>query len=134
VPFTPVPGRRLLTADPDYARTMIAGAEALVRANNALVAHATFIAEEEVRLFEQAGWLIRIDSQFHWHNEGYADFDEFLASLSSRKRKAIRKERRSGRAGTDHRARPGDAITEVHWDAFWRFYQDTGAASGAGPT
>src|SRR4029079_183517 len=99
VPFTPVPGRRLLTAEPDYALRLIAGAEALVRSNGLSSAHATFIAEEEVALFEQAGWLIRVDSQFHWHNDGYTDFDDFLASLSSRKRKAIRKERAAAQQG-----------------------------------
>jgi predicted N-acyltransferase len=133
VPFTPVPGRRLLAADPDYAVRLIAGAEALVRGNELSSAHATFIAEEEVPLFEQAGWLIRVDSQFHWHNEGYGTFDDFLASLSSRKRKTIRKERALAveRLTIEHVS--GVDITEAHWDAFWRFYQDTGARKWGRP-
>jgi predicted N-acyltransferase len=93
VPFTPVPGRRLLARDPALAPALIAAAEAVVRNNGLSSAHATFIAEEEVPLFEAAGWLIRTDSQFHWHNRDYGGFDDFLAALSSRKRKAIRKER-----------------------------------------
>ena len=133
VPFTPVPGRRLLAAEPDYAMRLIAGAEALVRGNGLSSAHATFIAEEEVPLFEQAGWLIRIDSQFHWHNEGYASFDDFLASLASRKRKAIRKERVSAVEGLAIERLTGSAITEAHWEAFWRFYQDTGTRKWGRP-
>lgn len=133
VPFTPVPGRRLLAADQGYAMRLIAGAEALVRANGLSSAHATFIAEEEVSLFEQAGWLIRIDSQFHWHNDGYASFEDFLASLSSRKRKTIRKERAGALQGLTVENLTGSAITETHWDIFWRFYQDTGARKWGRP-
>src|SRR4030095_10067836 len=133
VPFTPVPGRRLLASEPDYALRLIAGAEALVRANSLSSAHATFIAEEEVPLFEQAGWLIRVDSQFHWHNEGYATFDDFLASLSSRKRKTIRKARARAAQGVTIERVAGAALTEAHWDAFWRFYQDTGARKWGRP-
>jgi predicted N-acyltransferase len=102
--------------------------------NNGLSsAHATFIDECEVPLFEQAGWLIRIDSQFHWHNEGYRSFDDFLGSLSSRKRKAIRKERREAIEGLSVEHVTGAAITEGHWDAFWEFYQDTGARKWGRP-
>jgi predicted N-acyltransferase len=133
VPFTPVPGRRLLAGDSDYALRLIAGAEALVRANNLSSAHATFIAEEEVPLFEQADWLIRVDSQFHWFNEGYGDFDDFLASLSSRKRKAIRKERVQAVEGLEIVHLTGAEIEEAHWDAFWTFYQDTGARKWGRP-
>jgi predicted N-acyltransferase len=133
VPFTPVPGRRLLTAEPHYAPQLIAAAEALVRSNGLSSAHATFIAEEEVALFEAAGWLIRVDSQFHWHNQGFGSFDDFLASLSSRKRKAIRKERASALEGLTIEHVEGSAITEAHWDAFWHFYQDTGARKWGRP-
>ena len=97
VPFTPVPGRRLLARDPALATMLIAAAEAVVRQNGLSSAHATFIAPEEVPLFERAGWLIRIDSQFHWHNDRtMAASSDFLAALASRKRKAIRKERAGG--------------------------------------
>jgi hypothetical protein len=84
-------------------------------------------------LFEQAGWLIRIDSQFHWHNDGYSDFDSFLASLSSRKRKAIRKERAAALDGLEIRRLAGDDLTEAHWDAFWACYQDTGSRKWGRP-
>src|SRR5690606_20884335 len=91
VPFTPVPGRRLLTRPAGLAPALIAAAERIVEANGLSSAHATFIAPREVPTFEAAGWLIRTDSQFHWTNQDYASFDDFLAALSSRKRKAIRK-------------------------------------------
>jgi predicted N-acyltransferase len=133
VPFTPVPGKRLLTTDPAQASALIAAAEALVRNNGLSSAHATFIDPSEVALFESAGWLIRIDSQFHWHNEGYSDFEDFLASLSSRKRKAIRKERREALEGLTVEQVTGAAIAEAHWDAFWQFYQDTGARKWGRP-
>jgi predicted N-acyltransferase len=133
VPFTPVPGRRLLTERPDLALGLLRAAEAVVEQNGLSSAHATFIAPEEVPLFERAGWLIRADSQFHWHNEGYRDFDDFLAALSSRKRKAIRKERAAALEGLTVEHVTGAAITEAHWDAFWAFYQDTGSRKWGRP-
>jgi predicted N-acyltransferase len=133
VPFTPVPGRRLLTHDETLAAGLIIAAEAVVRTNGLSSAHATFIDPQEVPLFEDAGWLIRIDSQFHWHNDGYESFDDFLASLSSRKRKAIRKERREALEGLEVEHVTGAAITEAHWDAFWAFYQDTGSRKWGRP-
>ena len=133
VPFTPVPGRRLLTADETLAPALIRAAEALVLQNDLSSAHATFIAPEEVELFESAGWLIRIDRQFHWLNQGYANFDDFLASLSSRKRKAIRKERAAALEGLEVRLLGGREIEEAHWDAFWDFYQDTGSRKWGRP-
>jgi predicted N-acyltransferase len=133
VPFTPVPGRRLLARDPAHARALIAAAEAVVRQHGLSSAHATFIAEEEVALFEAAGWLIRTDSQFHWHNDGYRSFEDFLAALSSRKRKTIRKERAAALDGLAVEHVTSAAITEAHWDAFWGFYQDTGARKWGRP-
>jgi predicted N-acyltransferase len=133
VPFTPVPGRRLLTRDPDLAPALIGAAEAIVRRHDLSSAHATFIHEEEVPLFKAAGWLIRIDSQFHWHNEGYGSFDDFLAALSSRKRKAIRKERAAALEGIEVRHLTGAGIEPHHWDAFWAFYQDTGSRKWGRP-
>ncbi|HEX8257652.1 MAG TPA: GNAT family N-acetyltransferase [Allosphingosinicella sp.] len=133
VPFTPVPGRRLLTAEPALAPALIKAAEAVVRSNGLSSAHATFIDPDEVRLFERAGWLIRVDSQFHWHNRGYATFEDFLATLASRKRKAIRKERAAALAGLTVEHVTGGAIEERHWDHFWRFYQDTGARKWGRP-
>ena len=133
VPFTPVPGRRLLTQDPRLAPALIAAAEAVVREHDLSSAHATFVAEDQVPLFEAAGWLIRVDRQFHWANQGYASFEDFLAALSSRKRKAIRKEREAAVAGLKIVQLSGAAITEAHWDAFWRFYQDTGSRKWGRP-
>jgi len=133
VPFTPVPGRRLLARDPTLAPALIAAAEQIVESNGLSSAHATFITPDEAALFERAGWLIRADSQFHWLNRGYGAFDDFLATLSSRKRKAIRKERAAAIAGLEIVHLSGAAITEAHWDAFWIFYQDTGARKWGQP-
>jgi predicted N-acyltransferase len=133
VPFTPVPGRRLLARDPALAPALIAAAERVVDANLLSSAHTTFIQPEEVALFESASWLIRADSQFHWMNEGYAGFDDFLATLASRKRKAIRKERAQAVAGLEIVQLTGADIEEAHWDAFWAFYQDTGARKWGQP-
>jgi len=133
VPFTPVPGRRLLTDRQDLALGLIAAAEAVVNQHGLSSAHATFIAQEEVDLFERCGWLIRVDSQFHWHNRGYGGFEDFLADLSSRKRKALRRERASALEGLEVEHLTGAAITETHWDAFWAFYQDTGSRKWGRP-
>lgn len=133
VPFTPVPGRRLLARDPALAPALIAAAEQVVEANRLSSAHATFILPEEVALFERADWLIRADSQFHWINEGYAGFDDFLATLASRKRKTIRKERALAITGLEIVHLTGAEIEEAHWDAFWAFYQDTGARKWGQP-
>ena len=132
-PFSPVPGPRLLLRDPDLAAPLIAAAEMVVRNNELSSAHATFIAPEQVPLFEAAGWLIRADRQFHWSNRGYASFEDFLGQLASRKRKAIRKERAAAAAGLDIVHLSGAAIEERHWDAFWHFYQDTSARKWGRP-
>ncbi len=126
VPFTPVPGRRLLARDTAYLPALIAAIEAVTLNNRFSSAHATFIAQDEVPVFERAGWLIREGSQFHWANDGYACFDDFLAALSSRKRKAIRKERARAVEGLAIEHIGGSDLTEAHWDIFWDFYQDTG--------
>ena len=133
VPFTPVQGKRLLTRDPSLSAGLIAAAEEVVRQNGLSSAHATFVDEAELPLFEQAGWLIRVDRQFHWHNDDYGDFGDFLASLSSRKRKAIRKERAAVVEGLEIEHVTGAALTEAHWDCFWHFYQDTGSRKWGRP-
>lgn len=132
-PFTPVPGPRLLLRDPALAPALIAGIEALTDNNHLSSAHATFVDEAQLPLFEQAGWLVRAGTQFHWHNRDYADFDAFLADLSSRKRKAIRKERERAVEGLTIRHLTGAEISEAHWDAFWVFYQDTGSRKWGRP-
>ena len=133
VPFSPVPGPRLLLRDQNLAPALIAAAEAVVQRNDLSSAHATFIEGDQLRSFEAAGWLIRADRQFHWYNRDYADFDGFLDALSSRKRKAIRKERMAAREGLEFLHLTGDAIEEKYWSAFWRFYQDTGSRKWGRP-
>ncbi|MBX3595586.1 GNAT family N-acetyltransferase [Sphingomonas sp.] len=133
VPFTPVPGPRLLLRDGALAPALIAGLEAVADQNRLSSVHATFVADDQVPLFEQAGWLIRAGTQFHWRNEGYASFEAFLSVLSSRKRKAIRKERERALDGLTVRHLTGADIMEAHWDAFWGFYQDTGSRKWGHP-
>lgn len=132
-PFTPATGPRLLLGDPALALPLLRAAEQLCAANDLSSAHATFIAPEQVPLFEAAGWLLRSDIQFHWENRGYASFDDFLGALSSRKRKDIRKERAAAQAGVEIRHITGAELNEAHWDAFWHFYQDTGARKWGRP-
>ncbi len=133
VPFTPVPGPRLLTDDDRVAQGLIAASEAIVARHRLSSAHATFLEQRDIDRFRAAGWLIREGSQFRWTNNGYGCFDDFLASLSSRKRKAIRKERATAQAGLEIVALTGESITEAHWSAFWGFYQDTGARKWGRP-
>ena len=132
-PFTPATGPRLLLGDGALAQPLLRAAERLCLGNGLSSAHATFIEPAQIPLFEQAGWLIRGDIQFHWENRGYASFDDFLAVLSSRKRKAIRKERAIAQSGVTIRALTGMDIRPEHWDAFWVFYQDTGARKWGRP-
>ncbi len=134
VPFTPATGPRVLSRDPArLAPPLLQAAETLCRDHGLSSAHATFIAPDQVPLFEQAGWLLRNDIQFHWENRGYATFEDFLGTLSSARRKNLRKERAAAQAGVEIRRLTGPAITEAHWDAFWRFYQDTGARKWGRP-
>lgn len=134
VPFTPATGPRLLTGEhPELAVPLLRAAEQLCESNELSSAHATFIEPSQVPVFEEAGWLLRNDIQFHWENRGYDSFDTFLGALASRKRKDIRKERASAQDGVTIRALTGDAIRPEHWDAFWIFYQDTGARKWGQP-
>jgi predicted N-acyltransferase len=133
VPFTPATGPRLLLADPALATPLLRAAEQVCEENGLSSAHATFIAPEHAPLFEAAGWMLRSDIQFHWENRDYASFDDFLAALSSRKRKDIRKERAAAQEGVKIRHLTGAQILPEHWDAFWAFYQDTGARKWGRP-
>ena len=132
-PFTPASGPRLLLRDDAYAMPLLRAAEKLCGDNRLSSAHATFIEPAQHGLFEEAGWLRRDDIQFHWTNRDYASFDDFLAALSSRKRKAIRKERETAQQGVVIRHLSGSDIRPEHWDAFWVFYQDTGARKWGTP-
>jgi predicted N-acyltransferase len=130
VPFTPVTGPRLLIrpdADaPQVAATLIAGLRELTRRHGVSSLHVSFPLEADWAQLGEAGFLKRVGLQYHWENRGYADFDGFLAALSSRKRKQIRKERRTvAESGVRLRALAGGEIEERHWDAFHRFYLDT---------
>jgi predicted N-acyltransferase len=133
VPFTPATGPRLLLSDEAYSAPLLRAAERLCQMHGLSSAHATFVEPAQVPLFERAGWLARSDIQFHWHNRGYASFDDFLGALASRKRKAIRKEREAAQAGVEIRRLTGEAIRPEHWDAFWLFYQDTGSRKWGHP-
>ena len=133
VPFTPATGPRLLLADEAYAAPLLRAAETLCAQNGLSSAHATFIEPGQRPLFERAGWLLRADIQFHWHNRGYGSFEDFLADLSSRKRKDLRKERARAQEGVEIRHVSGGDLRPEHWDAFWVFYQDTGARKWGQP-
>ncbi|PLK27396.1 GNAT family N-acetyltransferase [Novosphingobium sp. TH158] len=133
VPFTPATGPRVLTRDPALAPALLRAAEQVCEANGLSSAHATFIEPAQLPLFEAAGWMLRSDIQFHWENRGYATFEDFLAVLSSAKRKTLRKERRAAQEGVTIRRLTGSEIREAHWDAFWQFYQDTGARKWGRP-
>ena len=132
-PFTPVPGPRLLATDDSDAMLLLRAAEAVVRQNGSSSAHATFVAPAQMPLFEEAGWLVRRDIQFHFANAGYSGFDDFLATLNSAKRKQLRKERARAVDGLRVAELTGDAIRPEHWDAMWLFYQDTGARKWGQP-
>jgi predicted N-acyltransferase len=137
VPFTPVTGRRLLVA-PGHGeaarQTLVAGLRALSDKAGASSLHITFPTRTEWETLGAAGFLQRTGQQFHFINEGYPDFDAFLANLASRKRKMIRRERKAALpAGIEIELLTGAGITETHWDAFFLFYMDTGARKWGTP-
>ena len=138
VPFTPVPGRRLLVRPgPDgetHERMLAAGAVELAQRNQISGVHITFLSEREWDSLGANGFLQRIDQQFHWSNAGYATFDDYLASLASRKRKAMRKEREQAlEAGLTVTWLRGREITQTDWDAFYEFYTETGSRKWGRP-
>ncbi|MGD0187995.1 MAG: GNAT family N-acetyltransferase [Roseiarcus sp.] len=137
VPFTPVTGRRLLVAPeaPSGARAaLIAGLRALREAAGASSIHVTFPDRADMETLERAGFVSRTGEQFHFINEGYRDFDDFLAALASRKRKAIKRERREA-LGDDVviELLTGNDIQSEHWDSFFTFYMDTGSRKWGRP-
>jgi predicted N-acyltransferase len=133
VPFTPVSGPRLLVdaaigpgGRAAIADALIQGMLELARRHKVSSVHVTFPTEADWERFAAAGFLQRMGQQFHWENQGYASFDDFLAALSSRKRKTIRKEREAALAGgIEIHTLTGAAIEKRHWDAFFRFYIST---------
>src|SRR5439155_20487591 len=130
VPFTPVPGPRLLGSRPQQ---LLAALEAVTVQNDLSSAHITFIDEPGAAECERRGWLIRHGTQYHWLNRGYESFEDFLDSLTSRKRKALRKERATARDGLEFRILRGAEIGPAEWDAMWAFYQDTGSRKWGSP-
>ena len=130
VPFTPCVGPRLLGDD---RSALLAALETVTVQNGLSSAHITFLPEEESRTAEARGWLRRDGLQYHWFNRGYSSFDDFLAALSSRKRKAIRKERAAAVEGLEIVTLRGGEIEPAHWDAMWHFYQHTGARKWGQP-
>ncbi len=138
VPFTPVAGPRLLARPGPGAaerkRLLAAGLIEICRRSGASSAHLTFLPQEDWRMLGELGFLLRTDQQFHWIDQGYGDFEGFLGALASRKRKALRKERREALAdGITVEWLTGRDIHEAHWDAFFRFYQDTGSRKWGRP-
>ena len=134
VPFTPATGRRFLGAA-EHREALLKGMISLTVQNNLSSLHITFCTEEEAEALSGVeGTSHRVTQQFHWENKGYAAFEDFLADLSSRKRKTIRKERETARAsGLTIRTLTGNDILPQHWDAFWDFYQDTGSRKWGTP-
>ena len=133
VPFTPATGPRLLVnkdlaedQQREMGTALIAGMMQLAQNLNVSSLHVTFPTKDEWERFGDAGYLKRIGQQFHWENKGFETFDDFLAELSSRKRKNIKKERRAvEEADLEIRVLSGDEVTADQWDAFFQFYMDT---------
>lgn len=137
VPFTPATGRRFLVR-PGYEgighSALVQGAVQLAADNRLSSLHVTFCTEAEAQIGEEMGLMSRATQQYHWLNDGYGDFDDFLSALSSRKRKTLRKERREAQGfGGEIRCYSGTDILPEHWDAFWAFYQDTGSRKWGTP-
>ncbi|WP_051091512.1 GNAT family N-acetyltransferase [Aureimonas ureilytica] len=138
VPFTPATGPRLLvgsSADADWRRHALAQAiKGYVEASGASSAHATFLTERDRAALSDDAFLQRTDQQFHFVNRGYESYDAFLETLASRKRKALRKERRDALSnGITIERLTGSSLSEAAWDAFFSFYQDTGARKWGRP-
>jgi len=133
VPFTPATGRRFLikkSYEKQAGEALTAGLITLAKKNNMSSVHITFLPYEEAREFSGQSFLLRKSLQFHWENNGFQDFNDFLNSLTSRKRKAIKKERYQAKSFWNSKGEilrlKGSNIESSHWDSFWEFYQDTG--------
>jgi predicted N-acyltransferase len=137
-PFTPATGPRLLVAPGARAATaraaLIAGLESLRQRTSASSTHVTFAREPDISALTAAGYLERHDLQFHWRNDGFATYDDFLGTLASRKRKALKRERREAlSSGITVEVLSGSDLTEAVWDDFHAFYEDTGARKWGRP-
>jgi predicted N-acyltransferase len=138
VPFTPAAGPRLLVREgverQRISSALASGLVALCEATEASSVHVTFAPETQAKFLREHGFLLRTDQQFHWHNAGFKTFDDFLGSLNSRHRKAIKRERREAvAAGVTLHWLTGNDITEEAWDAFFEFYMETGSRKWGRP-
>jgi predicted N-acyltransferase len=140
VPFTPAGGRRLLAADcgretqAETEQALLAACVQVAEQIKVSSVHLTFMPEAQWKMAGELGFLQRMDQQFHWHNAGYQSFDDFLADLSSKKRKNLRRERRDALANdVEIEWVTGSDLGEAHWDAFYRFYLDTGSRKWGTP-
>jgi predicted N-acyltransferase len=135
VPFTPVTAPKLLTAtaDPALKQALLTAAATFAEQRDISSVHATFVPEAEATLAAAADWLVRTDTQYHWHNAGFGSFDDYLQTMSSRHRKVTRRERREAVEGLTIRWLTGADLTEAVWDAFFEFYQDTGSRKWGRP-
>jgi len=134
IPFTPAAGPRLLTAgDKDIERVLLEMMKTIAEQSNFSTANLNFLTDAQAAICEAEGMLIRHDQQFHFENQGYTNFDDFLAALSSEKRKNLRKERKKAQDGVDIRLISGADLTTEHWDFFYRCYQDTGSRKWGTP-
>src|SRR6185312_2768999 len=133
VPFTPVPGRRILASDASVQSALAQGAIGLAQRAGASSVHATFAHTDLCNQLKPLGYLTRVGLQYHWFNHGYATFDDFLADLSSQKRKTIRRERQRATEGLVIKRLRGAEIATSDWDFFFRCYQDTGSRKWGSP-
>ena len=129
VPFTPVSGERILVREEyeDRVDEMLSSAKRLVKENNLSSLHITFCNSSFVCVAKKNSLLIREGIQYHWFNRDYKSFDDFLESLTHRKRKNITKERKQARNfGGKIKSLTGSQLTDIELEAFWHFYQNTG--------
>ena len=134
VPFTPATGRRLLTPTAELEGYLLSGMLQVAEKMEISSLHINFAEESQWQSMGKVGMLQRTHKQFHWENQGYQGFEDFLADLSSKKRKNIRRERREALAnGIEIELVTGNDLTEAHWDAFYTFYVDTGSRKWGSP-
>jgi uncharacterized protein len=132
-PFTPVPGRRILADSEAAALALAQAAIGLAQRADLSSVHVTFATQAACELLRPLGYLTRTGLQYHWFNKNYTSFEDFLAALSSQKRKTIRRERARAAEGVRIRRLQGDDIKPAHWDFFFRCYMDTGSRKWGSP-
>ena len=134
VPFTPVSGPRLFAIDDATRQALARGLKLVADRYELSSAHVTFVDDKGAAALAAEGWLERLDQQFHFRNDGYGSYDDFLSRLASRKRKALKRERRDAlQDGIAIEWVTGGDLTEAHWDAFFAFYLDTGSRKWGTP-